>query len=732
LERELKRQPAKVIWGTGKRALHALTGKHQVFEWCGSPHRGAVIKRKKKLLHDFSDYTLLPTLHPAFTFRPGFGAYRQPILMHAGRAWDLARGKLPKWRWPAFILEPGPRMVNALRRMASERLPISIDVEARPSSGTMMCLGLGNRKRVVSIPWDPYWAGKFGDVPGIDSYPEGKEIRRLVEKILASSLPKVMQNGQFDILVLEDHGFTIRNFAFDTLFAHAVAAPSLRHDLSFMCACEFHGPRWKTIFHAKADSKGEDAFTKRNPLILRRYNAQDVWMTLRLYYRLKTRLYQTHQGWELFRDYMKQGAIALEMRRTGVQVDTDKFAYHRKILMARRGDAQTEFRQWARHLGMDDFNLNSNAQLKKLFFGICKVTPSRWSEQTGSPSLDEKALLKLITDRRIHVAALSRSLLRFRRYSKLVKTYIDGLARDKYDIVHPNWKIYGTITGRWSSADPNVMNIPKPRKKKLKKKDKYGKPIEKIIAPGLRDLFVAHHDGWVCEADYSQLELRLIALLSGDKVLLEAYERGEDVHYLNAQLLFGTKTPTSKERDLAKRFVYGCNYGGSAATLWQSLVVDFPDLTLMDVERMMRIWNLGHQAIVNWRNNMLRFARENGYIHDIFSSRREYFFGPPEPTKVYNFPIQTAAAYIIGKAIKKMRKMITDWEHESIMFQCHDALIMSTTNPVGTAKKLKKAMEMKLTFRGNTMHFPIDWKIGKNWGEAKGYETVEQIERMAA
>jgi DNA polymerase-1 len=378
------------------------------------------------------------------------------------------------------------------------------------------------------------------------------------------------------------------------------------------------------------------------------------------------------------------------------------------MLLARR-----ELNQVAGKFSKKLFNPNSNKDLHWLFFGKLKVEANQWSP-TGAPSLNDNALVPLVVHHRPLVQIAARALLRYRRWKTLLRQHVERLPLDQKNVVHPTWKIYGAITGRWASTSPNVMNIPKPRYGKTKT----GKKT--LVAPGLRDLYIPHKKGNIMvEADYSQLELRIIALLAGDQILLDAYAKGQDVHSINARTLFCIpegEEVSSTERRLAKGFVYGANYGGQAPTIWEALSVDFPNIQLNQVVRMLNAWNTTHFKIVQWQKTILKKAYKEDFVEAPLSGRRRYFHGGVKPTEVFNFPIQATAADLLNRAILKLRPLL-DWPNEGIIFQCHDALICDGPNKKRLAKLLKDCMEQEITVGGRTMKFNVDIKSGPSWGE---------------
>ena len=654
----------------------------------------------------------------------------------------MATGVIKPWKWPKIITEPGPAMEAALRKLLkAKRVGLDVENFGEIEKSTVMALGVASEKLAVSMPCHGYYAKGREWVKPIEEWPRGKQCLKLYKQIVESkTIKKVYQNGQHDILTFESLGWHPRGYQFDTLLAHAVVAPAMRHKLSLIACIEFHADRWKDEFAAGTDAKGAEAFVRRRSVDLRVYNAKDCIITVMLAKPLETRLNNFYNGPAIMAGYMERAKIAIEMRRTGVQVDTSKFGHHKEVLRGRMASSKADLRYIARRFGCHKpyrnrraneysdryrdrrrvynrtsgkiFNPNSKRHTDKLFFDKLGVPVKKYTKK-GAPSLDQKYLTNLVVHPNVLIQAAARALLRYRRYAKLLKTYILGLTMDKDNIVHPTWNVHGAKTFRWSSQDPNVMNLPKPKIKVLLNGKK------KVIAPGLRDIFMAHRGGWIVAGDYSQLELRILALLSGDKKLLAWYAQGIDVHQQNAKELFGVENPSKQQRDLAKRFVYGCNYGGDARTIWQALVVDFPSLSLLAVERLIQRWYALHPAIVDWQQLVLRQARLNKYIEAPLSRHRLYFIGPPEATKVFNYPIQHTAADIINAALMRVRAAIK-WEEMPLLFQVHDELVLNADadwpSLLKAARILWKKMPQKVTLNGHTMDMTVDVKIGRDYG----------------
>lgn len=719
LQHELSQIKGKVVLAYGKQALKAFTGRDNIFSWAGAPI-GAN--------DDFRKLTVIATLHPSFCAREGGRAYTPSVFIHSNRAWQLACGELEPWVWPRIITEPTQEALEVLEGFYRNHEEVGFDIETQgldPMVDPCMCLALGAKEVAVCVPWEGYTAGKFGIVPGIDETPTGKKIQKLIIKILEHpEIPKVFQNGQHDILGMEKFGIHIQNYAFDTLYAHALVSPGTRHDLGWMSCVETYAPRWKEEQHSASSEKGAKKFIRRNPTELRTYCAKDAWMTRLDKDLLSRRLQDMNNGMKLLKEvYMEGARIAVKMRRKGFKVDLSAAKVHRVRLQKRRGRAGRAVVAFAKELGFESFNPRSNAQLKALFFGKLGIEPYRVSELSQSPCLDEEALTNIAGEPNVAAALCARALLKFRKTDKIVQV-IDKLRQAPAHICHPSWGPGMARTFRWACSGPNLMNVPKPLTRTTKK----GKNV--VVIPGLRDLFIPHDkEGWIVCADADQLELRIMALLAGDEPLLTAFAEGKDPHTMNAQDLFGVSAEevTKAMRNMAKMAAYQMNYGGDPNALWQKLIVDFPNITLLQCQRMHHNWFTKHKAIKDYHNYMIRFAREMHFIEAPLTGHRLYFYTRIDTNKIYNYPIQHTAADIINPAVIATEAKI-DWEKEAVLAQVHDEIVVCGPDPMRLAKVLKENMTRTIKLNGRTMVFTVGLKIGRNWGELVEIKAKDSVE----
>lgn len=429
-------------------------------------------------------------------------------------------------------------------------------------------------------------------------------------------------------------------------------------------------------------------------------------------------------GWDIYKTYAFESQIAARCYDRGILVDRKRIAKHRANITARmQGPLEAAREQGAQDSGDPKFNPQSPPQLGRLLYQVYNVTPPHYSKETGKPSTDEKALTQIIHSCESERAVvMAKTVLQVRQWAKLLGTYIDGLeARlDKNDILHPELKVHAALSGRWGSF---IHTIPKPV---------YENKVVKV--PGMRDMFIARPGFFIVESDFSQLELRNIALLSGDEKLLDAYAQGADVHSQNTIDLFGELDPN--KRTLAKNFVYSVNYGPTnvealARSTWETLRVTHPKLGLWTVLTLVRQWFKTHHWIAQWRADQLELARQRDYSEEPFSGRRRYFYKDVKDTEVYNFPIQSMGSYIMARSLRKLAPYL-DWVNQALLLQWHDALIVETRDPVTTCQILRECMTQELTRQGYTLAFPIDWKVGTSLGTLTECKTLDEVREIVA
>lgn len=374
--------------------------------------------------------------------------------------------------------------------------------------------------------------------------------------------------------------------------------------------------------------------------------------------------------------------------------------------------------------------MNGAKRLQALFFGRFKVKPTVFSKNSGEPSLDENALKNILATPAYsdQIKEAVRALLLYRENQKTYSTYVQRLDPDftgkkgsllfgGSTILHANWSPLQARTGRWSCADPNLMNVQK----------------QDGDRAGMRDMLRARSSDRVfIEADYKQLEVRIIAALAGCDALIEAFNRGEDIYSFIAEDLFRTKRDKwsakdwKKKRGMAKIFVLASNYGGGIPVIHAQMVLSFPEITPKMCEGIQKRFFESYPEIPAFQNAMFWHAKKNGYVLCPISGRMAWFYlNRIKPTEAANYPIQGSAADIMNPASIRLDKAL-DWNLEWLIMQIHDALYIESlvSRLDRNVRAMKDNMEGMIKLGSRTVKFDVDVMVGQNWGEMKPFEEA--------
>lgn len=239
--------------------------------------------------------------------------------------------------------------------------------------------------------------------------------------------------------------------------------------------------------------------------------------------------------------------------------------------------------------------------------------------------------------------------------------------------------------------------------------------------------------------DYAQLELRIIALLTQDEPLLRIFAEKLDPHRATARTIFDyteeefaklSPREQTKLRDFAKTYVYATCYGANPETVWKKIIIDYPATPLLQIQRAHRNWFRDHPAIQKWHDRSLKEAINCDYIEAPISGHRLKCYGIVDPEKVYNYPCQHTAADIINPATIRVAAAL-DWPKEGILIQCHDELVVDGPDPIRLMKILRECMTARVKLHDHAMEFPVDVKIGLNWGEMiKVKDEIDCLQAM--
>jgi DNA polymerase-1 len=523
-------------------------------------------------------------------------------------------------------------------------------------------------------------------------------LRELIED---RTVRKTAQNGKYDLLVLRRAGVAMRGLEFDTMLASYVLDPGRRSHGLDMLALEFL--QRKTTSYDELTGRGRDAITFDLVPIdaARDYSCEDVDVTLRLRAVFEPEL-EAHRLSALLRDIeVPLIDVLAEMEWTGIRIDRAWFA-----TLKTRFRADREKVEQAIHAAAGGpFNINSNAQLRKVLFETLQL-PVLKKTSTG-PSTDASVLQELADQGH----ALPLLLMEYRELSKLESTYLDALpalVNPDTGRLHTNFSQTVAATGRLSSSDPNLQNI----------------PIRRELGREIRRGFVPE-DGWTfVAADYSQIELRLLAHLSGDEAFVKAFKAGGDIHRQTAALIFGVPLAdvTAEMRGRAKTINFATIYGQGAHALSRQLKVEHAEAKRFIDEYFQRF-----AGVRAYLTAVVESARDRGYVETLFG-RRRYI---PElrdsnfNTRAFgertaaNSVIQGSAADLIKIAMIRVHRRLRDESKRSrLLLQVHDELVLES--PPDEVKSVGALVREEME-NAATLSVPlvVDLGEGANWMEAK-------------
>ena len=534
-----------------------------------------------------------------------------------------------------------------------------------------------------------------------DRHEAEKIVNEFKEVLENPTTLKVGQNIKYDMTVLSNYGVEVQGPMFDTMIAHYVLQPELRHNMDYLAEIYLH---YQTIhIEELIGSKGKNQGNMRDlsPEAVCNYACEDADITLQLKEILEKEL-EDNGADRLFYDIeIPLVPVLAYMERNGVCVDTEALKETSRHFTARMKQIEEEVHQMA---GME-FNISSPKQVGEVLFDKLKITDKAKKTKTGQYVTSEEVLESLKNKHQI-----VEKILDYRGLKKLLSTYIDALPQlinPRTGKIHTSFNQTVTATGRLSSSNPNLQNIP------IRNED--GKEIRKAFIP---------EEG--CEffsADYSQIELRIMAHLSGDKNMIEAFQEGDDIHASTASKVYkiGLDEVTREQRSKAKTANFGIIYGISVFGLAERM-----NVPRSEAKELIEGYFQTYPQVKEYMDMSIAKARENGYIETIFgrkrflpdiSSHNAVVRGYAERNAI-NAPIQGSAADIIKVAMINIYRRFKDENIRSKMIlQVHDELNFSVY-PEEKEKvqhivieEMEKAYAMQVPLRAD-----CGW--GKNWLEA--------------
>ena len=535
--------------------------------------------------------------------------------------------------------------------------------------------------------------------------PNREEALRIVKKFSDifenPATEKIGQNIKYDMTVLSHYGIRIQGTLFDTMIAHYVLQPELHHGMDYLAEVYLH---YQTIrIEELIGAKGKKQGNMRDlpPEEIYKYACEDADITLKLKNILQKELEK--QGvTELFRRIeMPLVSVLAKMEQNGVRIDTQALQEASQLYTGRMKEIEQKIYEAA---GLT-FNISSPKQVGEVLFETLKISGKAKKTRTGQYSTSEEVLENL-RDKHPVVGLI----LAYRGLKKLLSTYIDALPlliHPQTGRIHTSFNQTVTSTGRLSSSNPNLQNIP------IRAED--GKEIRKAFIPD---------DG--CEffsADYSQIELRIMAHLSGDKNMIEAFNSGHDIHTATAAKVF--KVPieevTREQRSKAKTANFGIIYGISAFGLSERMHV-----SLKEAKELIAEYFETYPNVKAYMSQSIETARQNGYTETIcgrrcylpdIHSHNAIVRGYAERNAI-NAPIQGSAADIIKVAMIQIHQRFQKENIRSkMLIQVHDELNFSV---YPEEKKQVEQIVMEEMEKAFTMQVPLlaDCGWGKNWLEA--------------
>lgn len=512
---------------------------------------------------------------------------------------------------------------------------------------------------------------------------------------------KIGQNIKYDMEVLMNYGIRLSAPMFDTMIAHYVLQPEQKHNMDILAETllnyqtvhidELIGPK----------GKGQKSMRDLSPASVCDYAAEDADVTLRLYNVLKPRLKEAGVEQLFYNIEMPLVPVLAEMETTGVRLDTEALAETSKVLTERMKQIERNIYELAGH----EFNIASPKQVGEVLFGEMKIVEKPKKTKTGQYVTSEEVLQQLRSK-----APIVADILEHRGLKKLLGTYVDALPKlinPRTGHIHTSFNQAVTATGRLSSSDPNLQNIP------VRGED--GKEIRKCFIPEPGELFFS--------ADYSQIELRVMAHLSGDKNMIEAFREGYDIHAATAARIYKEKIEdvSRDQRTKAKRANFGIIYGITVFGLAERL-----EISRDEAKQLIDGYFETFPEVHAYMEKAKELAREHGYAETFFHRRRYLPDITSHNATVRNFaernainaPIQGSAADIIKIAMVKIYdRFRKEGIRSRMILQVHDELNFSV---VPEEKEKVERIVLEEMQNAYPLQVPLvaDSGWGKNWLEA--------------
>jgi len=577
-----------------------------------------------------------------------------------------------------------------------------------PRDSELVGIGIGWGEKISDVAYIPL---NHAIGTNLDKTLVLKTLRPILE---SPDYPKALQNAKFDRLAFRQQGIDLAGVVFDTMLASYVINPEQAHNLSSLTLTHLG---LTTTSYTDLVPKGKTIANISIPVVAQ-YCGMDAHTVFRLVPILRSLLAASPALHRLFADVeVPVEPVLAEMEWLGVRINQEYLHEFSKQL--EQDLARIELRAY--EAAGSHFNLGSPKQLSELLFDTLSLDRRKSRKTKTGYSTDAATLEKLLDDHPVIEA-----IVEHRTLSKLKSTYVDALpaiARQDTQRVHTDFNQAITATGRLSSSAPNLQNI----------------PIRTAFSRLIRQAFIPEPGWLMVSADYSQIELRILAHLSQEPVLLETYQNKQDVHTLTAQLLFEKADITSDERRLGKIINFGVIYGMGAQRFAREAKVD-----RRTAQEFIDRFNSRYSNVFKYLQRMQQEAIANGYVETILGRRRYFNFGSEslrslrgtDPNAINlsklklrdqydaqmlraaaNAPIQGSSADIIKIAMIRLHELLKDHD-ANLLLQVHDELIfeMRPEEWETLQPKIQSMMESAVTL---SVPLAVEIHSGDNWMEAK-------------
>ncbi len=528
-----------------------------------------------------------------------------------------------------------------------------------------------------------------------------KTLERFKPVFEKESIIKIAHNLKFDYKVLHQYGVSIKGAIFDTMIAHYLLNPDGRHGMDYLSDVYLNYIPVSIEQLIGKKGKNQKTFKDVELNAQTQYSAEDADVTYQLYELFSPQLKKENLEEVFYKIELPLMKVLAKMELAGVQLDKEWLSQESKDLEADLRKLESKIYE----LSGEEFNMNSPKQLGDVLFEKLQLDPKAKKTKTGQYATSEDVLQKLSAKHEV-----IQHILEYRTYQKLKSTYVDALPEQISNVdqrVHTNFSQTTAATGRLASLNPNLQNI----------------PIRTLRGQQIRGAFVAGEGYKIISADYSQIELRLIAEISGEENMIKAFQNGEDIHASTASKLFNIPLDevTKTQRSQAKTVNFGIIYGQGAFGLAEQT-----GLSRTEAKQIIDSYYATYPQLKEFMTAQVKKARELGYVETLFGRRRHLkdinsnnfvVRGHAERNAV-NAPIQGSAADIIKIAMINIDKELTFGEYQSrMLLQVHDELIFET--PISEVEKLSAMIKTQMESAVETkVPLLVEVGVGDNWLEA--------------